>query len=167
MPPLPSPPDTRSKLGRALGIGGVAFCVLLAIGVAALFLPLMSARKAGGAERPSGLVAEGYRRARPLPLRAARRGVDPRSAPQPLVANLATSERAVGAGLEVAAAFMGMKRSGLSGRGSCGRAASALGAVIQLQRRGFGDGVVARDTARDGAATVGAGGVGLHRHQRP
>jgi hypothetical protein len=88
MPPLPGPPDTRSKLRRALGIVGAAFCVLVAIGVAALFLALMSARKAGGAEQPSRVVAEGYQPAGPLPLQAARCGVDPSSAPHLLVANL-------------------------------------------------------------------------------
>jgi hypothetical protein len=52
MAPLPGPPDARSKLRRALGIGGAAFCVLVAVGVALLFLTLMSARNTGGAESP-------------------------------------------------------------------------------------------------------------------
>jgi hypothetical protein len=49
MYPLPGPPDARSKLRRALGIGGLALCVLVALGVAALFLTLMGATKTGGA----------------------------------------------------------------------------------------------------------------------
>jgi len=50
MSQFPGPPDTPSKLRRALGIGVTVFCVLVAVGVAALFLTLMSARKTGGAE---------------------------------------------------------------------------------------------------------------------
>jgi hypothetical protein len=34
--PLPGPLDARSKLRRALGIGGAAFCVFLAIAIARL-----------------------------------------------------------------------------------------------------------------------------------
>jgi hypothetical protein len=49
MPPPPGPPDARSKLRRALGTGGLALCVLVALGVAALFLTLMGATKTGGA----------------------------------------------------------------------------------------------------------------------
>jgi hypothetical protein len=52
MYPLPGPPDARSKLRRALGIGGLALCVLVALGVAALFLTLIGATKTGGADSP-------------------------------------------------------------------------------------------------------------------
>lgn len=52
MAPVPGCPDARGKLRRALGIGGTAFGVLVAVGVAALFLTLMGARKTGGAELP-------------------------------------------------------------------------------------------------------------------
>ena len=48
----PGPPDVPSKLRRALGIGGVTLCVLIALGVAALFLALMGPGQAGGLERP-------------------------------------------------------------------------------------------------------------------
>lgn len=73
MAPLPGPPDARGKLRRALGIGGAAFCVLVAVGVAALFLTFMSASKSGGAESPehyaSKVAATGPRERQPRPRR--------------------------------------------------------------------------------------------------
>ena len=48
MSTLPGPPVAPSKLRRALGIGAVALCVIVALGVAALFLALMGAGQAGG-----------------------------------------------------------------------------------------------------------------------
>lgn len=53
----PGPPDVPSKLRRALGIGGVTLCVLIALGVAALFLALMGPGQAGGSEAPESYSA--------------------------------------------------------------------------------------------------------------
>jgi hypothetical protein len=84
--PLPGPLDARSKLRRALGIGGAAFCVFVAIGVAALFLTLMSARKAGSAEQPSRVSLRAISPRVPYRSKLNECGVDPSFAPHLLVA---------------------------------------------------------------------------------